>query len=651
MSRRLLMGNEAFGLGAVKAGANVVCGYPGTPSTEVLETVAKVNPGQQIHVEWSTNEKAALELAAGASYCGARCLVTMKQVGLNVASDPLMSLCYVGVKGGVVLLVADDPGPISSQTEQDTRRFGSFSKVPVLDPTSPVEAYSIMGYAFELSERHATPVIVRSSTRVSHGSAVVDVEEGYEPHSIEGFERDPKWVIFPKRSYLGHLQINERLPRIADEYHESGLNTLEIVGIASEGQGDASSAEAEAETETIGIACGGSSYAYVREVLERSLEFGLDAPGIAYKVLKVATPFPFPKKSAAEFLAGIEHVICIEELDHVIEDELIRLCGERHLGALISGKLDGRAKAAGENSVDSVAADLRGYMHSLGLLEDHVAGCGQGEDGAHPGGKAERPADAQLASMLPPRPPVLCAGCPHRGAFYAVKKATEGKLAHFSGDIGCYTLGNAMPLDMVDNCLCMGAGINMAQGMGVAEPDSLNFAFVGDSTFFASGMTGVVNSIYNGNPIKLMVLDNSTTAMTGHQPHPGTGIRMSERSTGRETSPISIRAVLEAIGVNPICECHANDLDETTAAVKDAIEAPGTAAVIFKDPCAAVVRTGKHATVNQEKCTACKKCIRKLGCPAIVLQGGVVHIDESLCNACGLCTFVCSADAIETGEN
>ena len=629
MSRRLLMGNEAFGLGAVRSGVNVVCGYPGTPSTEVLETVAKHNPDQQIHVEWSTNEKAALELAAGASYCGDRCLITMKQVGLNVASDPLMSLCYVGVKGGVVLLVADDPGPISSQTEQDTRRFGSFSKVPVLDPVSPAEAYSMMAYAFELSEKYATPVIVRSSTRVSHGSAVVDVEEGYVPHVADGFERDPKWVIFPKRSYSGHLEINDRLPRIASDYHESRLNTIEVVGD-------------EAAPTTIGIACGGSSYTYAREALERRGEFGLDVPGVAYKVLKVATPYPFPKTSGMKLFEGVGNVLCIEELDHVIEDALTMLCGESGAGVCISGKLDGCAKAAGENSVDSVASDIRAYLAHLGLVD------GEGDCAKAGTLKAD---DMQLAATLPPRPPVLCAGCPHRGAFYAVKKATKGMKAYYSGDIGCYTLGNAMPLDMVDNCLCMGAGINMAQGMGIAEPDAMNFAFVGDSTFFASGMTGVVNSIYNGNPIKLMVLDNSTTAMTGHQPHPGTGVRMSERATGRETSPISIRAMLEAMGVDPICECHANNLDETTEAVKTAIEAPGTAAVIFKDPCAALVRTGRHAVVNQDKCTTCKKCIRQLGCPAIVLKDGAVHIDESLCNACGLCTFVCSSDAIEMGEN
>ncbi|MGI6216675.1 MAG: indolepyruvate ferredoxin oxidoreductase subunit alpha [Coriobacteriales bacterium] len=633
MTRKLLMGNEAFGLGAIASGVNIVCGYPGTPSTEVLETVAKNNPDQKIHVEWSTNEKAALEVAAGASYCGARSLITMKQMGLNVASDPLMSLCYVGVKGGVVLLVADDPGPISSQTEQDTRRYGSFSKVPVLDPTSPQEAYQIMPFAFDLSEKYGTPVIVRSTTRVSHGGGVVDVKEGYEPHAIDGFERSPRWVIFPKRAFEAHNEILERLPKIAEDYSNSGLNTIELFDFGDPGDEN----DEPAAQMTVGIAAGGVSYAYVREVLERARDFGIYCEGLSVKLLKVETPYPFPERVAVEFLDGLDHAICFEELDPVIEDGLSAVCGSYHFDVHVSGKHDGYARAAGENSVDSIAEELAAYLQGPCGLD-----CISGPDSQ--GGIDD------VKYNLPPRPPVLCSGCPHRGAFFAVKRVCSGRKAYFSGDIGCYTLGNAMPLDMVDNCLCMGAGITMAQGMKIADPDAVSFAFIGDSTFFASGITGVVNSVYNGNDVKVMVLDNSTTAMTGHQPHPGTGIRMSERPTGMRTDPVSIEAILKAIGVSPVITCDPNNLDEAMDAVTKVVDAPGTSAVIFKSPCAAIIRTGKSSSINPDKCTRCRKCIKEIGCPAISVLDDEVVIDRSLCNGCGLCTYVCPFGAIEVGE-
>ena len=616
------MGNEAIAFGAIAAGVNVVSGYPGTPSTEVLETIAKNNPGD-IHVEWSTNEKAAMEIAAGASYCGARAMVTMKQVGLNVASDPFMCSAYIGVGGGLVVLVADDPGPISSQTEQDTRRFASFSKVPVFDPISPQEAYEMVSDAFAISEEFSTPVILRTTTRVSHGGAVVDISDSREEREIAGFERSPKWIEFPRRAYQAHCEINERLQIIAERFSSYRLNAIEELVIGGDDP-----------TWRIGIACGGVSYTYVREVLGEISKFIELGEAVSVSLLKIATPFPFPDDLGARFLEGVDNVICFEELDGVIEDALIAVCGKRHIGVDVHGKHDGFVRAAGESSVDAVASELASYLSRLGIGVKRMA--------------AKREASSD-GFELPTRPPVLCAGCPHRGSFYAVKKAMQGRKAFFCGDIGCYTLGNAQPLDMVDTCLCMGADITIAQGMKIVEPDATCFAFIGDSTFFASGITGVVNSIYNGNEIKIIVLDNSTTAMTGHQPHPGTGVRMSG-DPSREPTPVSIEKVLEAIGVTPVLTVDPNDFDAACAAVNEIVEAPSTAAIIFKSPCAAKARSNRMARIDAQRCIGCGKCIRELGCPGLFKPGDKAMIDESLCYGCSLCAQICPVGAISIEE-
>ncbi|MFI3228404.1 MAG: thiamine pyrophosphate-dependent enzyme, partial [Clostridia bacterium] len=450
--KKFLMGNEAIALGAIRAGVGFVCGYPGTPSTEILETIAKQRT-DDIYVEWSINEKAALEVGVGAAYSGVRTLVTMKQVGLNVAADPLMSLAYVGVKGGLVVVSADDPGPISSQTEQDTRTFGMFSKVPVFDPSTPEEAYLMMEDAFLYSEKHQTPVLFRPTTRVCHGSATIEIQEPVEKPTPEGFIKDTqKWVIFPRTSYLNHLKIEKRNPEIGEQFSSYRFN-----GIKGSGK--------------IGIASGGVSYQYVLEALADS-EFSLSEDD--YKVLKIATPFPFPDKLALEFLHSVDKVLVVEELDPVIERALIDLCGKHNINIEILGKQTGNIAQAGENSVESVKKALAQYF-----------------------GKTIDEQKMAVAPPLPIRPPVLCAGCPHRSSFYAVKRAMEGQKANFCGDIGCYTLGNAQPLDMTDTCLCMGAGGNMAQGLERTNDGSINFAFVGDSTFFASAITGVVNAVYN----------------------------------------------------------------------------------------------------------------------------------------------------------
>ena len=592
MTLELLMGNQAIAMGAIRAGVGVVTGYPGTPSTEILETIAKKNPGN-IYVEWSVNEKSALEVAAGAAYTGMRTLVTMKQVGLNVASDPLMSLAYIGVKGGMVIVVADDPGPISSQTEQDTRHFAIFSKLPVFDPSSPEEAYLMIGDAFEYSEKYNTPVFFRPTTRVCHGYATLNLDENHYEVKTEGFIRDPKWAIFPRLSYQNHLKIEARQPVLAEDFSSYRFNSVH-------GNGKK------------GIATGGINYAYTCEALANLKD--------ACKLFKVATPHPFPEKLALEFLEGLEEVLVVEELDPVIEKELVYLCGKHNLPVRIKGKLTQHIQNAGENTVESVTRAVSEFLNIPFAPSKPV------ED----------------LTVLPIRPPVLCAGCPHRASFYAVKQAMKGQKAIFSGDIGCYTLGNAKPLEMVDTCLCMGAGITIAQGLHRVEPDTVNFAFIGDSTFFHSGIPGVINAVYNETDIVIIVLDNSTTAMTGHQPHPGTGKTM----MGNISEKISISNVLNALGVKQVVTRDPFDLEQSIAAVKEAAAFKGISAVIFKSPCIAMVSPAPLYSIDTEKCTGCRLCIQELGCPAIVKADDKVRIDPSLCYGCSICAQVCPFQAI-----
>ena len=604
MHKEFLMGNAAIALGAVASGVNVVAGYPGTPSTEVLETIAKHRP-DDVYVEWSVNEKAAMELAAGASYSGARTLVTMKQVGLNVASDPLMSLEYIGVKGGMVILVADDPGPISSQTEQDTRHFAAFSKLPCFDPSSAQEAYEMIQEAYEYSEKYNTPVFLRPTTRVCHGYASVSVKdlEEYTVHTPEGFVKDSKrWVIFPRLSYQNHQKIEARNVELADIFSSYEKNKIYPA------------CDTFADSRK-GIVSGGISFTYAMETL---IETGM------VRHLKISTPHPFPEKLATQFLDGLDEVLCLEELDPVIERELTYICGKYHLPVKILGKLTHNTANAGENTRDSVDTYIRTFL-DLPVKEQQ-----------------------KLTDVppLPIRPPVLCAGCPHRASFYAVKKAMQGRKTIFCGDIGCYTLGNARPLDMVDTCLCMGAGLNIAQGVEKIEPDTACFAFVGDSTFFASAITGVVNAVYNQANMTLVVLDNSTTAMTGHQPHPGTGRTV----MGEIVQKINIEQVLRGIGVQDVETVNPLDHKAAVSCVIELADKPGVKAIIFKSPCIAVTKPGPPMHVDISSCIHCKKCIRELGCPAIITEDGNVSIDSSMCTGCGLCSQICPVHAIKGGK-
>ncbi|MGN0425653.1 MAG: indolepyruvate ferredoxin oxidoreductase subunit alpha [Acetatifactor sp.] len=599
MKREYIMGNGAIALGALAAGVNVVTGYPGTPSSEIIETIGKY-PHKGVHLEWSVNEKAAMEVAASAAYAGARTLVTMKQVGLNVASDPLMSLAYVGVKGGMVIVSADDPGPISSQTEQDTRRFAEFARIPVFDPASPEEAFFMIQEAFEVSEKYNTPVLFRPTTRICHAYANIEVPECFRPKEYEGFVKDAKrWVIFPRLSFANHSMIEQRNPQIGEDFSGTKWNTYTPGGSKK------------------AVLTGGVSYAYAKEFLQDHSEV---------RLIKIGTPYPFPEKFVRKALEGVEEVLVFEELSPFLEEELLLVVGKYGLKVQVFGKLTGHVPAAGENTCESAEAILGAF---LGL------------------DAAKKQFALEDAPALPVRPPVLCTGCPHRASFYAVKQAMKGRRSYFCGDIGCYTLGNAMPLDMCDTCLCMGAGVTMAQGFHWVDEamDGAAFAFIGDSTFFASGMTGVVNAVYNEANMVLCVLDNSTTAMTGHQPHPGTGRNM----MGDIVEKVSIEKILRGIGLTFVETVDPFDLPAAIDVVKRAVEQQGVKAIIFKSPCIAISKSTKKAVIN-EKCIRCKKCIREIGCPAIVIADGKVTIDNNLCTGCNLCAQLCPTQAISIGE-
>lgn len=593
MSKKYVMGNGAVALGALSAGVNLISGYPGTPSSEIIETAAGY-PHEGTYLEWSVNEKAAMEVAAAAAYSGARAMVTMKQVGLNVASDPLMSLAYVGVKGGMVVVSADDPGPISSQTEQDTRRFAEFARIPVFDPSSPEEAFEMVQDAFEYSEKYKTPVILRPTTRVDHAYASIDSPDSFRAKEFEGFVKDSKkWVIFPRLSFMNHAMIENRNVEIGEAFSSYRFNTV-----------TGSSEKA--------IVAGGVSYAYAREFLKEHPEV---------RLIKVGAPYPLPESFLLKALEGVTEALCFEELSPYLEESLLKLIGKHRLDIGVRGKLTGDVPQSGENDADSARRIISRF---LGFDEP------------------ENSVDLTDAPLPPMRPPVLCAGCPHRASFYAVKQAMKGKKAYFCGDIGCYTLGNAMPLDMVDTCLCMGAGVTMAQGFNHIDPDAVAISFIGDSTFFASGMTGVVNAVYNAADMIVCILDNSTTAMTGHQPHPGTGRNL----MATPVEKVSIEKILLAAGVKKVVTVDPLDLDAAIAAVRECAAIKGVKAVIFQSPCVAITKPDTKMRVDDEMCIGCLRCIKEIGCPALSVSDGKAVIDGNLCTGCGLCAGLCPVGAI-----
>ena len=567
--KKLLLGDFAVARGAWEAGVKVASAYPGTPSTEITEELARY---EEVYSEWSPNEKVALEVGIGASVRGARAIVSMKHVGLNVACDPLFTAAYTGVNGGLVIAVADDPSVFSSQNEQDTRLTAVSAKVPVLEPSDSAEARDFTKAAFELSEKYDTPVILRLTTRVAHSQSLVELQERTEV-PVRAYERNiQKYVMMPANARVKHVFVEERMQKMSEDADALPLNRIE---------------EGSAE---LGIICSGGVYQYVKEAL----------PGAS--VLKLGMVYPLPYKLIEKFVGSVKRCIVAEEL-------------APHIETLV--------KAAGIQVEGKNIFPLCGEF-SAGLIRKCVLGAGQ---------------DAKPAAV-PARPPVLCAGCPHRGVFYVLSKLKLNVL----GDIGCYTLGAVPPLGSMDAVVCMGASIGMAIGFDKADPEAHrhSVAVIGDSTFIHSGITGLIDAVYNKSHITVVILDNRTTGMTGHQNHPATG----KTIKNEPTYELDLAEVCRAVGVGSVRTVDPYDLPALEGALKAALSEEEVSVVIAKRPCVLLAkRLYKGFSVN-DKCKNCRACM-KLGCPAIVKGEKGVSIDVSLCTECGLCRSVCKFGAIK----
>ena len=578
--RLLLTGNEAIARGAWEGGVTAAFGYPGTPSTEILENLVKYDG---VYCEWSPNEKVALEAAAGASIAGARCIVTMKLVGLNVAADPLMTLSYVGVRGGLVVCVADDPGQHSSQTEQDTRHYARLAKIPVLDPADAVDARAFMLEAFELSEKYGCPVILRTTTCVGHSRALVECGEA-RPRNVTEFRKEPsRFVPLPLWGRKLRVKVEERMDaQSADASSHTTLNRV-IPGTGND----------------LGIITCGITALYCRELMP-------EAP-----VLKLGWPWPFPDALIRDFAASVNRLVVIEEGDPILEEHV------RSLGIACSGKSD-VVPRCGELTPDRIF-EIREKLR---------------------GTNGELPKPFPQADGLPMRPPVFCPGCPHRALFYALTKFD----VIVTGDIGCYSLAVFPPLERTDVLICMGGGFTLAHGLDKAGEKKKVVGVLGDSTFFHSGITGLLDVVYNGGTSTLIVVDNSSTAMTGHQDHPGTGRTIS----GAPAPAASIEAIARACGMKRVTVCDPFDQERLHEVLAEEIAADEPSLIISKAPCPLQIRRrlGPVRAIDAGKCKKCRACL-KCGCPAIVVgQDGRPSIDPLLCSGCRLCESVCKFGAI-----
>lgn len=570
--KKLMLGNEAIARGAFEAGVRVVSAYPGTPSTEVSEYISKY---PEVYAEWAPNEKVAFEVAAGASYAGARSMVCMKHVGVNVAADPMFTAAYTGVNGGLVILAADDPGMHSSQNEQDTRFYARSAHIPMLEPADSAEAKEFTKLAFELSEKYDTPVFVRTTTRLAHSQSFVEEEERQEV-PLRPYVKDvSKYTMMPSSAIGRHVVVEAREDRLAADVNGFEINREEM------------------RDDSLGVICSGVVYEYVREALP-------DA-----SVLKMGMVYPLAVEKAREFAKKVKRLVVVEELEPFMENQL-----KAH-GVMCEGK--NLFSKQGELSVAIIKEKLLGVQTKAEKLD------------------------------LPVRPPVMCAGCPHRGVFYILNKL---KLT-VSADIGCYTLGAQPPLAAVDTVLCMGASVGMAHGFEKArgrEQSEHTVAVIGDSTFIHSGITGLINAVYNMSNITLIILDNSTTGMTGHQQHPATGLTLKQ-----QPAPVlDIVALCRTVGCASVRVVDSYDLAEVEKAVKEEVKRDGVSVIVAKRPCALLDRNYPPA-YKVEDCRKCGMCFR-LGCPAIEKQeDGSARINASLCVGCGLCSKVCRFGAIKEG--
>ncbi|MGL4595374.1 MAG: indolepyruvate ferredoxin oxidoreductase subunit alpha [Thermoguttaceae bacterium] len=580
----LLSGNEAIARGAYEAGVKVATGYPGTPSTEILENVAQKYK-EAIYCEWSPNEKVAFEVAAGAAFTGARAITTMKHVGLNVAADPLMTLTYIGVVGGFVAVVADDPGMHSSQNEQDTRHYARFAKIPILEPSDSQEAKDFVKFGIELSEKFQTPVILRTTTRVSHSRGlVVEQARSESPNPINFEKNSPKFVPIPVWARPMRVRVEERLQKLQEAASKSTANSIIW------------------QDKKLGIIASGIAFQYVREVFPNA------------SILKLGWSYPFPDALIKEFADQVERLVIVEELEDFLEEH-IKSLGISCIGKSIIPRI-------GELSPDIL-------RERKALIE--------GEDADSVSLPVIR---ENLIPELPGRPPVLCPGCPHRGIFYAL-----GRLdVVVAGDIGCYSLGVFPPLSRIDTILCMGGGVSVAHGLERAGNPKPIVGIVGDSTFFHSGITGLLDIAYNKGSSTIIVVDNRITAMTGHQDNPGSGRTL----MGDNTIEASIETIGHACGIKNVRTIHPRDVQEVIATLKEATESPESWLIVSKAPCPLHERTpiGPPLQIDAAQCKRCKLCL-KLGCPGIEKDGDEICINTYLCAGCEMCSKICPAHAIE----
>lgn len=578
--KRLLIGNEAIARGAYEAGASVATAYPGTPSTEIVSHLARY---EDIYAEWAPNEKVALEVGIGASIGGARTLVAMKHVGINVAADPLYTVAYTGVNGGLVIVSADDPGMHSSQNEQDNRGYGKFAKLPVIEPSDSQEAKDYTALAFELSEQFDTPVMLRVTTRLSHSQTLVEEGERGELVLKEYKKNAPKYVMLPGYARGRHVEVEKRMAALSDYAETTPLNRIEW--------GD----------KKLGIITSGVAYQYVREAL----------PDVS--VLKLGLVNPLPKNLITSFAQQVERLVVVEELEPVIEQQL------KAWGIAAEGKEI--FTLLGEYSPEMIAQRLAGEA---------------------------LPPVSGLTSQIPPRPPLLCPGCPHRGVFHVLRK----RRVTVMGDIGCYTLGALSPLEAMDACVCMGASIGMAMGMEKARGEefaSKMVGVIGDSTFVHSGITPLIDIVYNQGTSTILILDNDTTAMTGHQDHPATGVTIKKSPTNK----LDIEALVRAVGIKNVRVVDPLKLDELDTVLGEELARREPSVIIAKRPCALIDRTPITSTlwVDEELCNGCKACIR-IGCTGIYFKDNEkkAAINPNTCVSCGMCPQVCKVDAIKVVE-
>lgn len=575
--KQLMIGNRAVARGLYDGGIKFMSSYPGTPSTEITEFIAKCD---DVKSEWAPNEKVGMEAAFGASLAGVRSACAMKHVGLNVAADPLFTMSYTGVNGGLVICVADDPAMHSSQNEQDSRHYAIAAKVPMLEPADSQEAYDFAAAAFELSEKFDTPVILRMCTRVAHSQSIVNAGERAEIPDKAYVKNGAKYIMVPANAIKRHVVVEERTKAIRGFAETCPFNRVETGG------------------KEIGIITSGTSYQYVKEVF-----------GDTVSVLKIGMPNPLPEKLIKDFAASVEKLYVIEELDPIIETHC------RNLGLNPIGK--------------ELFSPLGEYSQEIIAKAFNLP--------AKPCVKAD--------TTAPARPPMLCAGCPHRGIYYTLAKNKVTVI----GDIGCYTLGAQPPLCAVDSTLCMGASVSGIHGFLKASDETAagkTVAVIGDSTFMHSGITGLVNIAYNGSNSTVIILDNSITGMTGHQQNPTTGFNIKGDPAGK----VDLEALCRSIGIKRVRVVDPYDLKACDTAIKEELAAKEPSVIISRRPCVLLkyVKTNPPLNVNKEKCRACKKCL-SLGCPAISFKEGKAHIDQTLCVGCGVCEGLCPFGAIENG--